>query len=256
MASSLPALVIAKDDLNLIMLKPMLSVILILLFLTPPQICKSQSVTGFWEVTEVMVGKEVKTPVAKWTRINKDGSFQSGNGGIQNSEGTWSFNKKTKLFLPIETNLKDPYGGFNVRLSKNQMFWERSEDGEVVKVKLVRINKLPKSTADLLVGLWDLKEITKKGQSEKSSYDPDDKHYIFIRWDRIYVERTPDGNKASGYWHIDAHAPQLTFLSHKKNKPEERWQVEVNNTDLKMVGLSDSNKGTEVLYIRIDEFPK
>jgi hypothetical protein len=74
-------------------------------------------------------------------------------------------------------------------MKKDQMIWEREEDGLQVIVKLERTKALPKSTADILVGLWNLKEVLRNGQSEKSIFDPESKHYIFIRWDRIYVER-------------------------------------------------------------------
>jgi hypothetical protein len=238
------------------MLKATLSLILIT-FLIHIQLSKAQSVVGFWEAKEVMVGKEIKTPVAKWTKIHKDGSYQSGNGGIQNSEGTWSFDKKDKFFLPAETNgIKEPYGGFKVTFVKEQMLWQREEDGDVVIVKWERVEKLPKSPADLLVGLWDLKEITKNGTSEKSLFDPNDLHYIFIRWDRIYVERTPQGDRASGYWHINAHHPEITLISHNQGKTIEKWRIEVTDQELKMEGMSDSNKGTKIVYERIHEFPK
>jgi hypothetical protein len=204
-----------------------------------------------------MVGKEIKTPVAKWTKLHKNGSYQSGNGGIQNSEGTWSFDKKDKFFLPAETNgIKEPYGGFKVTFVKDRMLWQREEDGDVVIVKWERIEKLPKSPADLLVGLWDLKEITKNGTSEKSTFDPNDTHYIFIRWDRIYVERTPLGDRASGYWHINAHRPEITLISHGQGKTTESWKIDVTDKELKMEGISDSNKGTKIVYERIHEFPK
>jgi len=242
--------------LNLIMVKAPSTLLLVLLLICI-QLSHAQSIVGFWEVKEVMVGSEIKTPVAKWTKINKDGSYQSGNGGIQNSEGTWSYDKKTKFFLPVETNgIKDVYGGFKVAFRKEQMTWERDEDGEIVIVKLERTIKLPKSPADLLVGIWDLKEIVKNNSSKTLSFDPENKHYIFIRWDRIYVERTPQGQRATGYWHIDAHRPEVTFLSDSQGKANERWTVDVNETQLKMVGISDSNKGTEMVYIRIHEFPK
>jgi hypothetical protein len=34
----------------------------------------AQSIVGFWEVKEVKVGPEIKTPVAKWTKVNEDGT--------------------------------------------------------------------------------------------------------------------------------------------------------------------------------------
>ncbi|WP_276371122.1 hypothetical protein [Chryseolinea sp. H1M3-3] len=221
------------------------------------QLCYAQKITGFWEVLEVKVGNDIKTPVAKWTRINEDGTYQSGNGWIQNSEGTWNFDKANNSFLPTETNgIKDPYGAFKVSYLKDEMIWERAEDEMTVRVKLQRTSRLPKSTGDLLVGLWDLKEILRNGKSEKSSFDPDDKYYIFIRWDRVYVERTSKGEKASGFWHINGHRPEVTFFKNTQGREDDVWNVSVNEQTLKMVGISDSNRGVEFIYIRINDFPK
>ena len=60
----------------------------------------AQDIVGFWEIKEVIVGGKIMTPVAKWSKINKDGSYQSGNGWLQNSEGTWKFDKKNNLYSP------------------------------------------------------------------------------------------------------------------------------------------------------------
>ncbi len=54
------------------------SFLLLMVFLTSA--AYAQSVAGFWEIKEVKVGRKLMTPVARWTRINKDGSYQSGNG--------------------------------------------------------------------------------------------------------------------------------------------------------------------------------
>jgi hypothetical protein len=216
----------------------------------------SQSVSGFWEVKEVMVGTDIKTPVAKWTRVNDDGSYQAGNGWIQNSEGTWSYDKSSQTYLPVEANgFDDHYGAFKVSFKDTQMIWEREEDGLHVTVKLERITKLPKSTADNFIGLWNLKEPLKKGASEKSLVNQNNKQYIFMRWDRMYVERTPNGDKRMGFWHMNAHRPEVTLISNLQDKKSESWTVLVNDSELRMTGISDSNKGVVMIYTRIHEFP-
>ena len=212
--------------------------------------------TGFWEVKEVRVGGEVKAPVAKWTRINADGSFQSGNGWLQNSEGTWTFDNNNKTYLPVETNgILDEYGAFKVSFKDKTMLWERKEEGDRVIVTLQRIDILPKSTADHLVGIWDLDERIRNGKSEKSTYDPQDKFYLFIRWDRMYVERTIDDKKVYGYWHIHGHKPEVKFIS-IDGKAIETWTVEVDQKKLKMVGGSTSNKDLELMFSRMNKFPE
>ena len=216
----------------------------------------SQSVLGFWEVKEVMVGTEIKTPVAKWIKVNDDGSYQSGNGWLQNSEGTWSYDKSSQTYLPVETNgIDEHYGAFKVSVKDTQMIWERKEDGLHVTVKLERTTKLPKSTADKFVGLWNLKDVLKKGASEKSLFDPDNKQYFFMRWDRMYVERTPKGEKRMGFWHMNAHRPEVTLMSNALENKTESWTVLVTESELRMTGISNSNKDVVMIYSRIHEFP-
>ncbi len=230
------------------------SFLLLMLFLTSA--AYAQSVTGFWEIKEVQVGGRLMTPVARWTRINEDGSYQSGNGWQQNSEGTWKYDSNSHFFIPEETNgIKEPYGGFHVSFKEGNMIWQREEDGMPVTVTLVPIRKLPKSTADKIVGLWDLNDALQNGISIKSDFDPEDKYYIFIRWDRVYAERTKDGKRVTGYWYINAHRPEITLMSYSADENLESWQVEVTNDKLRLTGISDSNKNKELFFQRVNEFP-
>ncbi len=230
---------------------------LLSLFLLTSTFLFAQDISGLWAIKKVLVGGQTMTPVAKWTNIQKDGSYQSGNGWLQNSEGTWTFDKKKKLYAPIETNgIKDEFGPFTVELNNDTMTWLREEEGMIVTVELVKINRIPQSTADQIVGLWDLKDATKNNTSIVNTIDPDNKHYIFIRWDRLYISRTSEGKRATGYWHIHGHKPEVTLLSHTKKNPAETWKVTVSADTLQMVGISDSNKGIEKIYKRIHQFPK
>lgn len=218
----------------------------------------AQSLTGLWEMKEVTVGDKIMTPVAKWTTIDENGTYTSGNGWLQNSEGLWQYDNTTNVYTPTETNgLKDPFGGFDVSFeSSDLMTWQRIEDGMTVTVRLERIEKLPKSTADHLQGLWDLADHKLNGVSNMAEFDPADKHYIFIRWDRIYVERTHKGDRATGYWHIHGHKPEMTLLSHNAVRAPQSWRVDFNDGQLTMMGISDTNTDVERIYSRLDEFPK
>ena len=59
----------------------------------------AQSITGFWEFKEVTVGSKNMTPVAKWTKIYKDGTYQSGNRWTQNPIGTYIYDKQRTVLL-------------------------------------------------------------------------------------------------------------------------------------------------------------
>ena len=88
-------------------------------------------VEGLWEIRKVTVGDQTMTPLAKWTRINSNFIYQSGNGWLQNSEGNWSFDKSLIQFLPIEKDgIADEFGPFEVEIVKDHMSWTRIEDGD------------------------------------------------------------------------------------------------------------------------------
>lgn len=217
----------------------------------------AQKIIGFWEIKKVEVGGQIMTPIAKWTKINKDGSYQSGNGWLQNSEGAWTFDSKKKLFSPKETNgIIDEYGPFTVDIKGETMTWLREEDDRIVTVTLLKISELPKAPGDQLVGLWDLSKITKNGEEITETFDPNDTYYLFLRWDKICTERSSKGNRTTSYWFINPHKPELTLLPRDKGKPAESWKIKVDKTTLKMTGISSTNKNIEMDFTRRYEFPK
>ncbi|MCB0705909.1 MAG: hypothetical protein KDC34_11390 [Saprospiraceae bacterium] len=216
---------------------------------------QEETVIGFWEVEIVEVGEENMTPVAKWFKINTDGTYQAGNGWLQNGQGNWNYDAENKMYSAIDyLDVTDEFGGFSVSFANEKMFWERVEDGALVKVTLVPIEKLPMSPADYLEGIWDLVEITENEQSILNDFDKDNKHKLFIRWDRIYINFSPEGKKMTGYWHIHGHRPEITLLPHQEDKVAESWKIEVNDKDLLMIGISDTNRTMVRKYVRRNTF--
>ncbi len=216
---------------------------------------QKSKIIGFWEIKNVFVGDQNMTPVAKWTKINADGTFQSGNGWLQNAEGIWSYDADNNIYAAIDSlGINDEFGGFRVSFNDKNMHWEREEEGMSVKITLIPIEKLPKAPADYLVGVWDLTEITKNKKSFLNEYDANNKHKLFIRWDRIYINFTPDGKKLTGYWHIHGHKPEITILPHQESKKSESWRIEVGKEKLIMTGISVSNKNIQREYHRKNTF--
>lgn len=116
----------------------------------------AQPVTGLWVVTKVTAGDREMTPVAKWTRINEDGTYQAGNGWLQHSTGRWRYNSAKKQFVSSETiGIRDPHGPFSVTIAngKSQMTWKRREGKMEVTVSWKKIKKLPEAPADKITGL-------------------------------------------------------------------------------------------------------
>ena len=223
------------------------------LFLTTQS--NAQSITGFWGVDEVLVGGRNLTPVAKWFKINEDSTFYSGNGWLQNSFGTWSYNKKTNEYKQGNTNgIRDEFGAFKVSFSDNKMAWERNEDGMDVVVTLSRISKMPMSPADSIAGLWDLSMVKKGAEDITSTFDPDDQQYFFIRWDRLFRIRNPDGSVSSGYWHMDGHAPKFFLVDFNKEVEDQVYMVSFQKD---LLIMEQQGGGNLVLTCkRINEFPK
>lgn len=217
-----------------------------------------QSMQGLWLMEHVQVGDQEMTPVARWTRIHSDGTYESGNGWLKSSEGTWTFDKAENAFLPKETNgLTDPFGAFTVQLIENGMTWTREEEGMEVVVTLKPIQKPPKAPADSVQGLWDLVEATEGEASIINEIDSEGAQYLFIRWDRIYVARNAEGERQTGYWHMDGHRPVMTLLSHQQGQEPKSWNVSFDQqNNLVMKGASDSNRNQTFTYTRIFEFPE
>ncbi len=216
---------------------------------------QKEDIIGFWEVEKVAVGAKNKTPVAKWVKINRDGTYNTGNGWLQNGQGKWNYDAENNMYSATDPlDVADEFGGFIVSFENGKMLWEREEEGMQVKVTLIAIEKLPMSPADYLEGIWDLVEITENEQSILEDFDGEDKHKLFIRWDRIYVNFSPEGKKRSGYWYINGHKPEITLLPHQEDGKPENWRIEVNNKELLMSGISDSNRSIHRKYVRRNTF--
>jgi hypothetical protein len=185
-----------------------------------------QQIIGFWGVDKVTVGEMDVTPVAKWFRINGDGTAAAGNGWLQNWKGTWTFDDEEMLYMPESTTeLIDEFGAFKVSFPGNQMTWQREEEGMHVTVLLSRIAEMPMSPADEVRGLWGLETAVKDGKDIMESLDPDNRIYFFIRWDRLFQMRKGDGTKTFGFWHMDGHEPKFFLVNFDKSIEDQVFTV-------------------------------
>jgi len=198
-----------KTSKSIIMIKPGYLVAIMLL------VCLSANaqITGLWVVKEVNVGDEVMTPVAKWFQLNEDKSSQSGNGLLQNSGGTYIVTPDYSVLIFTDQYGKtDEYGAFQVSLIKDEMTWDRVEEGQAVKVKLQKADKKPVGPWDQVIGNWKLVEST--------MHDKISNQQIFMRWDREYrASNLLFDENTSGIWHIAGHRPHLKLLSFNKEIP-------------------------------------
>jgi len=223
-----------------------------------PVVTKPQPeiVEGFWVVTKVTVGTRELTPVGRWFKLT-EGKQVSGNGWIQHSFGTYKFDKKKSELVFITTNEPDDeFGAFKVTRKGVQMTWTRKEEGEMVVVELKPINEMPMSPADEAKGLWILSSAVDRELDITKTYDPDHKHFLFIRWDRQYVRQINAHERISGYWFFDEHRPEIKFISENREQEDEIWSVSIEGTKMTLRGSSENVKEMVLVYTRATDFPK
>jgi len=221
----------------------------------PPKIVPSP-VEGFWLVTKVTVGSRELTPIGRWFRIDA-GKQVSGNGWVQHSIGTYKFDKTKSELVFITTNEpEDEFGAFKVVRAGALMTWSRKEEGDMVIVELRPITELPMSPTDEVKGLWVLNSAADRELDITKTYDPDHKHFLFIRWDRQYVRQINAHERISGYWFFNAHLPEITFISENREQPDEVWTVVIDGQKMTLKGSSENVKEMMLVYSRATDFPK
>lgn len=221
-------------------MKTRLIIILGILF-TVALSAKTQSIVGFWTVDQVKVGARNLTPVAKWFKYHKDHTYQAGNGWTQNDVGTWKFDNVKKEFLPESNNGEDEYGSFKVRFSGKKMTWERKEDGMLVIVSLSKITEMPMSPKDSIAGIWQLISVTRNDKDITPSYDPQNLETILIRWTETYRKTNPDGSQSLGFWHMDAHEPELHMIDFNREVDFQVFNVSFKDDFVLMKPKMDSD---------------
>jgi hypothetical protein len=212
-------------------------------------------IDGLWVVKSVLVGAEDKTPVARWFRLDKGKQF-SGNGWQRHSVGSYVWNKKTsELSLKTENEPDEGFGAFKVVRKGTAMTWTRKEEGVTVKVELESATDLPQATADRVKGLWDLVAATRSGVNALKQTDPDGKHFLFVRWDRMFVKQLKSDEQVNGYWFMNAHRPELKLFSENNETDPETWTVSFEKDKLVLRGVSQSVQDLVLTYARIANFP-
>ena len=218
--------------------------------------CGSAKVVGLWSVGKVEIGQEDMTPQSRWIRFNKDGTQQSGNGWYQHSFGTWNLNGKTKrLNIKNSNGYIDNNEDFLVEVFNIGMTWTRYEEGNVVKVSLVKIKEIPQAGADKLLGIWGLLKITDNNKDVTVAYNPTTNNYLFIRWDKQFsIFNTPSG-RANGIFRTHGHRQEIEFIYYGNEMRIERWRFEFDQDKLILHSL-EKERNIVREYRRIDYFPE
>lgn len=210
------------------------------------------TIDGLWLVKKVKMGDQEMTPIARWMRFNKDSSQVSGNGWLQHSMGSWSYNLKSNTLSITNTNgIADEFEPFQVNLQDQIMKWNRTEDGRPIEVTLERIHKLPTSEANKLYGLWRFDSIFEDDKEISKTLNPSKKGMLFLRWDGTYELRNYPEGEQYGIFKTHAHRPQLDMVSYSKEPEYQFYEFRVNNNTLT---LTATNKEKQLKLTRIHQF--
>lgn len=178
-------------------------------------------IPGLWQVDQVTVGDELLTPTAQWFLFEANGQQSGGNGWIQNSKSTWTYNSSSYELLTYDSDGRaDAYGPFNLSFKDSYMIWQREEHGMTVKVTLSPIEEKPLAPWDKITGEWTLLkyETFNKSTNVMVITDVEPFNYYF-GWDRRYRQFDASGKRiGTGIWHIEAHSPWLWMISDKSSE--------------------------------------
>ena len=221
--------------------------ILLLSFITLFSCGTEKKIIGLWQVEKVKMGEQ---EIARWTRFNKDQTQESGNGWFQHSIGTWQFNPNNKEIAVINSNgLKDEFGAFTLRMENEKMVWQREEDGNRVEVILKKIDQLPQSPANQLLGAWKLEN--KEDNANKKAIS-----YLFFRWDRIVIDKAANQAKRFGTYKTHGHKNELQIIYYGDPLQQINWNYSFDQSgDLTLSGKRNGEK-VDLQYKRIDYLPQ
>lgn len=211
------------------------------LLLISLNLMNAQSFLGRWEIIQVKLGDQIVTPQSKWFEFSEQGFF-GGNGLRINGAGTYIWEEKTQsLSLSDSLGFEDRYEPFKVSWQGDTMFWHREEEGQAVEVMAIPIKQTPMRLSDKAIGIWE-------------PAAEDSLAYLFLRWDRIYIEQFKDGRRFSGVWQAHAHRPELIFLPWDRNKKPRSYIIETGLWEELILRPQDKPKAVKK-YSRRRSFP-
>ncbi|TNE27793.1 MAG: hypothetical protein EP346_11200 [Bacteroidetes bacterium] len=200
--------------------------VLIISLMLSTTLWSQEELIGTWLVERVQVGENTMTPDARWSTFHADGTHEGGNGWKKHSEGTYQF---TEGQLTIETTngVDDEFGAFQVMFTEDgNMTWEREEEGMTVVVHLVKVESVPPTEGDKLLGLWELSSVNGE------AYDGD-RYTLFMRWDNVY--KITDGDEVHmGTYRIHPHRQRVEWVEYGDNMPREFSTFKVEGDTLEL----------------------
>ncbi|MFY0631251.1 MAG: hypothetical protein JXR05_12775 [Flavobacteriaceae bacterium] len=213
---------------------------------------KNNELLGLWEVEKMTMGENSMTPISRWTKFNSDSTLVSGNGWFQHSIGTWSL-KDNQITIKSTNGVLDEAEPFSFSFMNDKMIWKRNEEGQEVTVHLKRIEKIPTSEGNKLLGLWKLIKSTNDGNDITVMSNPDSKAMLHIRWDNMYVQHNLPKGKQYGVYKIHGHKPEIQLVNYGESSTFSFWKFSISGKNLT---LTSTNGKSVMEFERIHQFIK
>lgn len=172
---------------------------------------QEKTLTGLWLVSSVEVGEEMMTPDSRWIRFLDDGTQEGGNGWRKHSYGEYLL-EDSHLSVNDFNGVSNEFGPFEVVFNDNEnMTWTRVENDMTVTVRLIRVEEVPPTAADQLIGVWKLVETNGVPDESSSSF-------IYLAWDNAFL--WDNGHLLiRGMYRVHPHRPQLVLVENR-DEPE------------------------------------
>jgi len=211
---------------------------------------KQASLEGMWLVEKVSMGDQSMTPIARWMHFKTNNTQVSGNGWLQHSYGTWSL-ENNQLFVEDTNGITDNPDPFSVEIQENTMIWTRVEDEQEVKVSLKRIEELPQSSGNKLIGLWKLTSFVSDGNDMTVVINPDGKSMLHLRWDNTYVRHNMPQGKKYGIYKIHGHKPEIQLVNYGNEPQFSFWTFSFDEDQLT---LTSADSKSVMKFERINQY--
>lgn len=222
--------------------------------------CKKElpeyQINGLWLVKKVTMGnEEMITPALNWMQFNTDSTHAFGNGWLQNSFGSWTFQKKSKILtIKNDIGFSDYTNPMKIALSEKNMTCKLKVDEMEITVFFERIDKLPTSEANKLYGLWKIDSTFINSKDVSDSLNPDKKAMLFLRWDNNFeIRNYPEGEKY-GIFKTQAFRQQLEMVNYSRRSPKFQFYDFI--VDDEKLQLKSKDEKTVLKLSRIDQFLK
>lgn len=222
--------------------------------------CKKElpeyQINGLWLVKKVTMGnEEMITPALNWMQFNADSTHAFGNGWLQNSFGSWTFQKKSKILtIKNDIGFSDYTNPMKIALSEKNMTCKLKVDEMEITVFFERIDKLPTSEANKLYGLWKIDSTFINSKDVSDSLNPDKKAMLFLRWDNNFeIRNYPEGEKY-GIFKTQAFRQQLEMVNYSRRSPKFQFYDFI--VDDEKLQLKSKDEKTVLKLSRIDQFLK